>query len=110
MAKKVETKKTKIINKNSIAHRVLLRPVVSEKATALETKNKYVFIVNRSTNKTEIKKAIKSLYHVNPISVSVLNVEGKRKRFGPNSGKRNDYKKAIISLPKGKTIHIHEGV
>jgi len=40
----------------------------------------------------------------------VANIEGRRVRFGRSMGKRNDYKKAIITLPEGKTIDIHSGV
>jgi large subunit ribosomal protein L23 len=45
-----------------------------------------------------------------PSDVRIMNVEGKRVRTGRNLGKRRDWKKAIVTLPKGKTIHIHEGV
>jgi large subunit ribosomal protein L23 len=100
----------KPVRKNTKVYKVLLKPVVSEKATSLAMQNKYVFIVNNKTNKLEVKKAIKELYNVNPISISMINVEGKAKRFGVTRGRRSDYKKAIITLEKGKTIHIHEGV
>lgn len=116
-SKKKVVENTKVVkiqkeikNKNSKIHKVLLKPVVSEKATDLEINGKYVFIVSKTANKLEVKRAVKDLYGVLPISVSIINVEGKKKRFGATIGRKSDYKKAIISLAKGKTIHIHEGV
>ncbi len=93
------------------AHTILLRPVVTEKAAlAQSTNNKYTFIVPASAKKNQVKVAIKELYNVDPIAVNVVNVEGHRVRFGKNLGRKADMKKAIVTLPKGKTITIHEGV
>lgn len=92
------------------AARVLLRPVVSEKAVFLETGGTYTFAVKPGANKTLVKQAVKEAYGVMPVSVRVINVEGKDVRFGRSSGKRSDWKKAIVTLPKGKMISIHEGV
>lgn len=98
------------VNVKNDAYRVLVKPVITEKATLGEGKNKYTFIVRKSANKVEIKMAVKSLYGVNPIMVRVINVEGKRKQVGKLAGRRSDFKKAIVTLPVGKTISIHEGV
>lgn len=92
------------------AHTILLRPVVTEKASLAQSVNKYTFIVPASAKKNQIKVAIKELYNVDPIAVNVVNVEGHRVRFGKNLGRKADMKKAIVTLPKGKTITIHEGV
>ena len=95
---------------SSIADKVLLRPLVTEKAAIAGSRNQYGFIVAKDATKTSIKKAIESVYGVKPIAVNVINVSGKEVRFGRSLGRRSDYKKALVTLPQGKTINIHEGV
>lgn len=92
------------------AHRVVLHPLVTEKAAVLVSANKYVFAVQNSANKIQVKEAVKALYNVDPISVNMVNVEGKRKRTGRGLGRRSDFKKAIVTLKSGQSIAIHEGV
>lgn len=92
------------------AHRVLVKPLVTEKAANLGSDDKYVFAVSRSANKIEIMKAIKEVYGIKPISVNIIKVRGKRVRYGRTFGQRKDWKKAIITLPSGKSINIYEGV
>lgn len=89
---------------------VILRPVVTEKAAHQQTEGKYAFVVGAKASKAQIKNAVKELYGVEPESVTVLNAGGKWVRFGRTLGRRTDVKKAIVTLPKGKTITIHEGV
>ncbi len=98
------------LRSGSNAHKVLIRPYVSEKAAIAETHGTYTFEVAPNTNKIEIKKAIKDVYGVMPTKVRVMNFEGKRVRFGRKMGRRKDWKKAVVILPKGKSINIHEGV
>lgn len=95
-----------VLPKGSRAGRVLRRTHVSEKTAIAETTGKYTFIVDTHTNKTEVKRAIKEIYGILPVAVRMVNVEGKPNR----TGRRSDWKKAIVQLPKGKTISIHEGV
>jgi len=92
------------------AYRVLLRPLVTEKGTFLGKENKYLFEVARNTNKIEIKKAIQEVYGVLPIDVNMVNMRGKKVRRGRITGKRKDWKKAIITLKKEDKIEIYEGV
>lgn len=87
-----------------IAHQVLIKPIITEKATALETQNKYVFEVSPRANKIEIKKAIKELYNLEPIKIQIINVKGKSVRYGKARGKTKNWKKAIITLKKGEKI------
>lgn len=94
----------------SRANFVLLKTLVSEKAAMFEGKGVYTFIVYKQANKLEVKKAVKEIYGVNPEKVRMINVEGKQVRFGAKQGRQSDWKKAIVTLPKGKTINIHEGV
>jgi len=115
----VEPKEKKVINKeikkvtgikNSALSKVLYRPLVSEKSAHLEVRGVYTFAVDPEVNKFQIKEAVKQIYGVLPTDVRIINVQGKWVRFGRQTGKRKDWKKAVITLPKGKTISIHEGV
>lgn len=92
------------------AYRVLVKPLVTEKVSNLGALNKYVFAVACEANKIEVAKAIKEVYGVKPVSVNIINRLGKKARYGRISGRRKDWKKAIVTLPKGETIKIYEGV
>ena len=77
---------------------VLLAPQVSEKSTLVAEKNEQVvFRVASDATKPEIK--------VQEESVQVLNVKGKEKRFGKFMGRRNNWKKAYVSLKPGQEIN-----
>jgi large subunit ribosomal protein L23 len=89
---------------------VLVRPMLSEKTTRQEAQGQYTFVVTADATKPEVKRAIKQIYGVEPRRVNIINVEGKKKQFGRFTGRRSDWKKAIIMLPKGQNIQIHEGV
>ena len=85
--------------------KVLLGPHVSEKATVLaDGKNQFVFKVETTATKLEIKKAVEQLFNVKVKAVSTLNVKGKTKRTVRGLGKRNDWKKAYVSLQPGQDI------
>lgn len=89
---------------------VIVRPLVTEKSARSESAGKYTFVVARWASKVQVRQAIKELYGIAPMAVNMVNVQGKRVRFGRTAGRRSDFKKAVITLPKGKTITIHEGV
>lgn len=107
-AKKHDTTDSKALSRAK--HGILLAPLVSEKATGAEKTGAYTFKVARRANKMEIKNAVKSVYGVEPLSVRTMMFQGKNMRFGGNHGKRSDWKKAVVTLPKGTVISIHEGV
>lgn len=109
-----KTTDEQVVNKEKVVTpktaSILLRPVISEKATLANSLNKYVFAVNNKANKVEIKKAIKAVYGVMPESVNVVNELGKNVRVGRKFGKRKNTKKAIVTLKKGDSITIYEGI
>jgi len=94
----------------SAAYRVLIRPLLTEKGSHLGVENKYLFEVDYNTNKIEIAKAIETVYGVKPTKVNIIKLAGKVMRRGRTVGHRKNWKKAIVTLPKGKTIQIYEGI
>ena len=102
----------------SIKSSIILRPILSEKGTLLsEKQNKYVFQVEKKSNKLEIKQAIENKFKVKIQKVATLNMKGKRKnmtiRSNGNvlrtSGNRANWKKAIVTLQDGYSIDILGG-
>lgn len=102
--------KTESKRKYDQAYRWIVKPLVTEKASVLNALNQYVFAVAKDANKIEVAKAIESIYGVKPVSVNMLRVSGKNVRFGRIQGKRKDWKKAVVTLPAGKSIKVYEGV
>lgn len=98
------------VSEKSQAYRVLIQPRVSEKALMGEAQGVYIFQVANNATKVDVKNAIREVYGVTPSSVRMINMDGKKVRFGYRVGRRDDWKKAIITLPKGQAISIHEGV
>ncbi len=92
------------------AYSILFRPLVTEKVSNLSAENKYVFEVTISANKIEIAKAIEEVYGIKPVKVNIIRVSGKKTRYGRIAGRKKDWKKAVVSLPAGKTIKVYEGV
>ena len=72
--------------------------------------NKYFFEVAKNANKIEVAKAIQEIYGVKPVSVNIIRMQGKKVGQGRTRGKRKDWKKAIITLKKGESIKVYEGV
>lgn len=107
--KNEENIEKKPVVKGSVYHKII-SPVVTEKSTFLQSDNKYVFKVHRTSSKQEIKKAIEELYSIKPLAVNTMNIDGKKVRFGRTMGRRSDFKKVIVTVPKGSSIKINEAV
>lgn len=90
--------------------KVILSPVISEKAAHLADMNQYVFRVESSSNRVQVRQAFVDLYGVQPSRINIVNVPGKSVRFGRRTGRRSGWKKAIITVPKGSSIQVYEGV
>jgi large subunit ribosomal protein L23 len=85
---------------------VVLAPVVSEKSTFVADKNRqYVFRVADGATKPEIKAAIELMFKTKVEAVTVLNVKGKKRRFGRVEGRRRSWKKAYVRLAEGQEIN-----
>lgn len=95
--------------------KIIIKPVITEKMTGLSEKlNRYGFVVNKSANKIQIKKAVEDLYGVDVRSVNTVNYMGKKKsRFtkaGVIAGRTSSYKKAIVTLAAGETIDFYSNI
>ncbi len=111
VSKKPEQQKKDRVKKDDTkeAFRVLLRPIVTEKASTQAMLNQYAFEVSPRTNKIEVSKAIRHVYGVQPKKVNIVNVSGKYIRYGKSEGMTKRWKKAIVILPEGQKLDIHEG-
>jgi large subunit ribosomal protein L23 len=88
----------------------ILAPVITEKATYLSDHNKVVFRVAKDATKAEIADAIQELFKVQVVKVNTLVVKGKTKRWRGRPGRRNDVKKAIVTLAEGQSIDVATGL
>ncbi len=101
-----KVKKSTLEKMPSHYYDIIVRPHVSEKAFNLSENNQHIFVVSAKANKSEIKKAIKSLYGVSVLSVNIINVPTKPKRVKGRAGTRSGYRKAIVRLAKGSKIDL----
>lgn len=83
---------------------LIIKPIVTEKATLLLEQNKYVFNVISKATKPDIKVAIESLFDVTVIKVNTLHLPRKKKRVGKFIGYKPHYKRAIVTLAEGDSI------
>ena len=88
----------------------ILAPVITEKATLLSDHNKVVFKVAKDATKDEIAAAVEELFKVKVTKVNTIVTKGKTKRFRGIVGRRNDVKKAIVTLAEGQSIDITTGL
>ncbi len=85
---------------------IIIGPYITEKSNAEIANGKYTFKVDVNATKTEVKMAVEKLFNVKVLSVNTINYSGKTKRLGVYSGKRPDWKKAIVKIdtdPKPET-------
>ena len=90
---------------------IIIRPVLTEKSYDGMADKKYAFEVAIGANKTEIKKAVETIFDVQVESVNTMRIQGKMKRQGRTQGRRPERKKAYVKLTEGsKTIEFFEGM
>ena len=94
------------------AYDIIIRPVITEQSMEAVDMKKYVFIVAKDANKTEIKKAVSEIFGVKVEKVTTINMDGKAKRQGRYpEGRTASYKKAVVKLTAdSKTIEFFEGM
>jgi|SRR5687768_14304160 large subunit ribosomal protein L23 len=101
------------MDKQMNPYSVILRPLVTEKSTALSGANKYIFEVDMRANKPQIKTAVEKAFEVTVTGVNVMVMKGKS-RGGRRSGRRitkaPDWKKAVVTLSVNDRIELFEGV
>jgi len=93
---------------------VLIKPILTEKATTYNDKGKFSFIVDKKANKVQVKKAVEKTYDVNVVSVNTINVLGKSvskyTKTGIVTGRKPSYKKAIVQLKEGEFIDFYSQI
>ena len=93
---------------------VLIKPLVTEKVSALNERGQHAFIVARRANKVEIRKAVEKMYGVNVESVNTMRYQGKEKtRYTKTkiiSGRTASFKKAIVTVAEGEVIDFYSGI
>jgi len=89
--------------------KVIKRPLITERGADMrEQYNQYFFEVAPEANKLEIRQAVEHFFGVKVTQVRTMNCRGKIKRMGRYSGKRADWKKAIVTLAKDDSIDLFE--
>ncbi|MEK7807088.1 MAG: 50S ribosomal protein L23 [Chloroflexota bacterium] len=91
-------------------HKVLVKPVITEKSTMLQESGKYTFRITPKANKTVVKEAVEKGFDVTVIDVNITKIHGKRKRYGPRLAKQPDFSKAVVTLKPGDRINLIEGL
>ncbi len=93
------------------AYDVIVKPIITEKSMGQLEDKKYTFQVAKNATKVQIRQAVEEVFGVKVKDVNTMNMTGKIKRMGAHSGKRADWKKAIVTLTEdSKTIEFFEGM
>ncbi|MBM4462219.1 MAG: 50S ribosomal protein L23 [Chloroflexi bacterium] len=92
------------------SYEVLRRPIISEKSTLLQERNKYTFEVMRKANKQQVRQAVEKAFKVKVVKVDVMTVPGKTRRMGRRQVKTPPWRKAVVTLEPGQKIEYFEGV
>lgn len=91
-------------------YNTIVQPHVTEKSTLGSGNAQVTFRVSIDSTKEQVKSAVEALFGVKVKAVNTLVQKGKKKRFKGVSGRRNDFKKAIVTLEDGQTIDMSAGV
>ena len=94
---------------------ILFKPIITEKASKIsERLNQYTFLVDKRSNKIQIKKSVEETYDVKVDKVSTINYGSERKKRytknGIQNGKSNSIKKAIVKLSEGDKIDFYDNL
>ena len=94
------------VNSSRSSVQIVKYPIITDKATRLLENNQYSFVVDRYSDKIEIKEAIENLFDVKVIKINTCNLPRKQKRVGRYIGWKPQYKKAIVTLSEGDVINL----
>ncbi len=89
---------------------IIRKPIITEKATMASQANAVVFQVAMFANKPQIKEAVEQLFGVKVKAVNTSITKGKAKKFKGHNGRRNDVKKAYVTLEEGNAIDVSTGL
>lgn len=96
----------KVIVSAGPANHIIVRPLVTEKSNRLGSLRQYIFEVQPTATKVDVKNAVHQLYGIRPTGVQISNVRGKIVRYGRTWGKTIKRRKAMVTLPEGKSIDV----
>ena len=82
---------------------IIVKPIITEKSSTAVAEGKYTFKVANKATKVQIANAVETLFNVKVLNVNTMTVKGKEKRVGANTGKRPDWKKAIVTIDTNPT-------
>ena len=94
---------------------IIIRPLITEKMTAQsEKEGRYGFVVDRKSNKVEIRNAVEKEFNVTVTGVRTMIVRGKdRTRYTKTNilrGSTGSWKKAIVTLKAGESIDLYSNL
>ena len=99
-------KRVNTVVSKAAAYDKILRPIITEKATMANENGQVTFAVSIDATKPEIKAAIEMLFNVKVKAVNTIMQKGKTKTFRGRPGRRNDMKKAMVTLAEGQNIDL----
>lgn len=88
---------------------IIVKPIITEKASMARMDSVYVFKVLSKANKIDIQKAVEKLFNVEVLDVNTAKVRGKARRIGRSAGTTSSWKKAYVKLKSGQKIDLIEG-
>lgn len=89
---------------------IIVKPVITEKATLASEAGAVVFKVAKDATKPQIKEAVEAVFGVKVKAVNTVITKGKAKKFRGRPGERSDVKKAYVTLEEGNTIDVSSGL
>lgn len=89
---------------------IILRPIVSEKSMEEMARGRYTFVVDPRANKAMIKDAVEEIFGVRVTAVNTMRMSGKKRRVGVFTGRKPNWKKAVVTLAEGQKIELFEGI
>ena len=83
-------------------YKVLIKPILTEKALQKQDNRIYCFSVDRKANKIEVRNAVEKIFGVKVEEVKVINLSGKKRSRYRKEGHTSSWKKAYVKLKKGE--------